>query len=248
MTTEQTGETRRVTKVKFVLKIKEKLVKSFLFKVRFIIEKQNALLKNKKALDNIRNTQAGPILIDYRICCAMSNFSMKACVPDGKHSVQIAEILNKKCSETENKLESLLDLKFTSNLTSVEFEEVNDFPQLTLAQLKNRIIFGSFKLRKCPSYMEQLSQHGKAFFLNDTLLDKFVTQSEVKKELKFSKILAVQINSRQNNAKKSSIDRIDAIDSKSFTTCYRLFIQYIPVELKYEECATKPYDLIKSIT
>jgi hypothetical protein len=60
------------------------------FKVRFIIEKQNSILKNKKALDNNRNSKAGHILIDYRICCAMSNFSMKLCNPDGEASIEIA--------------------------------------------------------------------------------------------------------------------------------------------------------------
>jgi hypothetical protein len=179
----------------------------------------------------------------------MANFSTKPCVTDGKNAIQIAETLNKKCSETENQLESLLDLKFNSNLSSVEFQELTDFPKLTLTQLKNKIIFGSFKLRQCPSYLEQLTQHGKAYFLNNQLLDRYVTDLEVKEELSFSKILAVLINSRQKtakNSKKASIEEINSADSKSFTTCYRLFIQYTPFESTNEESVSKPFELIKS--
>ncbi len=49
-------------------------------KVRLIIEKHNSLLKNKKALDNIQNSQAGHILVDYCICFAMANFTMVPCI------------------------------------------------------------------------------------------------------------------------------------------------------------------------
>jgi hypothetical protein len=72
LTTTETAETRLVTKV------------------RFIVAKQNSLLKNKKALDNIRNTEAGHIQIDYRICCAMANYNFVPCIPDGNHTVEIA--------------------------------------------------------------------------------------------------------------------------------------------------------------
>jgi hypothetical protein len=37
-------------------------------------------LKNKKALDNIQNSQAGHILVDYCICFAMANFTMVPCI------------------------------------------------------------------------------------------------------------------------------------------------------------------------
>ncbi|CAF1070135.1 unnamed protein product, partial [Brachionus calyciflorus] len=42
------------------------------FKCRFIVEKQFGYLKNHKSLDNIRNTQAGHIQVDFRIACAMN--------------------------------------------------------------------------------------------------------------------------------------------------------------------------------
>jgi hypothetical protein len=54
-------------------------------------------LKNKKALDNISNSQLGHIQMDYRICCAMANFNMVIFIPDGKNSVEIAKRIRKRC-------------------------------------------------------------------------------------------------------------------------------------------------------
>ncbi|CAF0983415.1 unnamed protein product, partial [Brachionus calyciflorus] len=70
LTTKQTTESRFVTKI------------------RFIVEKQIGMLKNFKALDNIRNTQAGHIQIDYRITCAMINFTHKRSCPDKENKRQ----------------------------------------------------------------------------------------------------------------------------------------------------------------
>ena len=69
LTTKQTSIKRFVIKVKhFNLNLLFWLILNIVCKkIRFIIEKQNAYLKNLKALDNIRNTQAGHILIDYRM-------------------------------------------------------------------------------------------------------------------------------------------------------------------------------------
>ena len=68
----------------------------FIFQGRFIIEKQNSFLKNKKALDNIRNVTVGHIMIDYRITCAMSNFLHVPCCPDNINSEEIANSIRSK--------------------------------------------------------------------------------------------------------------------------------------------------------
>ena len=101
--------------------------------MRFIIEKQNSLLKNKKALENIRNTQAGHILVDYRICCAMVNFSIVPCVPDGKHSIQIAKRIKKRCLKKQNKLSRLLMMNLPESQKITNIKSIEDFPQLTLS-------------------------------------------------------------------------------------------------------------------
>ena len=113
-------------------------------KVRFIVEKQNGLLKNMKSLENNRNTQARLILIGFRICCAMLNFNLKPCVPNGKDTVDIAKRIKKRYAENQNKLPPLLKMKFTSTVKSSVINSIDDFPKLTLRQIRKRITLGSF--------------------------------------------------------------------------------------------------------
>ncbi len=67
-----------------------------------------------KALDNIRNTQVGHIQIDYRIACAMINFTHKPCCPDGSNAEELARIIKKKSKLHENNMEHLLSRRFNT--------------------------------------------------------------------------------------------------------------------------------------
>ena len=178
---------------------------------------------------------------------------MKPCIPDGKDSVQIAKSISKRCLKKENKLESLLELRFTKKLVSVNIETINDFPQLTLKQLKNRITFGSFKLRQCLSYVGQVIDYGKAFFIQENMIEKYITHPKIKKELQYCKIISVQIPSRHKRGKKwkpkSNPNEDNNVDPKSFTHSYKVFIQYVPFKQEEGNCLNqiaKPYRLIKS--
>jgi len=86
-------------------------------KVRFIVEKILGFLKNFEGLNNIRNTIAGHISIDFRIACAMHNFTFKPCVVDSSNSEKIAkEIRIKADNLTTNKLDFLLYKHFGFNM------------------------------------------------------------------------------------------------------------------------------------
>ena len=167
-----------------------------------------------------------------------------------KDAVQIAKSISKRCTKTQNKLESLLDMRFTKNLVSVNIKTIDDFPQLTLKQLKNRITFGSFKLRQCPSYVGQVIDYGKAYFITEQIIDRYKTHPKIKDELQFSKIIAVQIPSRHKRGKKWKQEKniADHVDPKSFTHCYKVFIQFVPEQNKKINYKPneKPYSLIKS--
>ena len=54
-----------------------------------------------KALNNIRNTIAGHIQIDYRICCAMINYTHKPCCPDDKNVFKIPKLLKKNLKQLQ---------------------------------------------------------------------------------------------------------------------------------------------------
>ena len=221
------------------------------------MENQVGICKVKEALDNIPNTEAGHIQIDYRICCAMWNFNMTPCVPDGKDSAKIAAKIRKRCLKRQNKLESLLEMKFTSTVKSTDISAIDDFPKMTLSQIKKSIVFGSYKIKQSFSYLEQIMHHGKVYILNRKMIEKYVTHTKVKEELEHSKILAVLIPSRHKRGKKwkpkTNTKKTDLLDPKNFNTYYKVFIQYVPIgnekqvgniSLKSSECHIKSIFII----
>ena len=120
---------------------------------------------------------------------------MKPCIINGEDTIKIAKRLRKRCLKKQNKLESLLNMKFTSTVKSDEIKNISNFPKLTISQLKNHIVLGSYKIKLSLSYMGQLVDHGKVYFLNKNLIDKHVSHSKVRNEIESnnSKILAVLI-------------------------------------------------------
>ena len=180
---------------------------------------------------------------------------MKPCIINGEDTIKIAKRLRKRCLKKQNKLESLLNMKFTSTVKSDEIKNISNFPKLTISQLKNHIVLGSYKIKLSLSYMGQLVDHGKVYFLNKNLIDKYVSHSKVRDEIESnnSKILAVLMPSRHKRGKKWKPNNVkneqinDSIDPKNFNTYYKVFVQYTPVDctdgLKYKN---QPYRLIKS--
>ena len=190
------------------------------------------MLKNSQALDNIRNTQAGHIQIDYRNCCAMLNFNFKPCITDGEKAVTIARRIRIRSGIKKNALESLLKMRFTSSVSKIDVKDVDDFPKITPQVMIEKITLGSFKVRQCLSYMKQMIQNSKVYHL--TGMEKHITDSQVLNDLQqhHHKILAVEMTSRHKRGKKTKISTkkpIDPLDTKNFRTNYKVFVQYNPV-------------------
>ncbi|CAF1024821.1 unnamed protein product [Brachionus calyciflorus] len=107
------------------------------------IEKQTGMIKNFKALDNIRNTQAGHIQIDYRITCAMINFTHKPTCPDKENAKKIAFKLKEKLDFENNLLSGLLKKQFgTKGIFSIDHNSIKDFPKLRYRQ-RSISLFGN---------------------------------------------------------------------------------------------------------
>ncbi|RMZ94264.1 hypothetical protein BpHYR1_017795 [Brachionus plicatilis] len=146
LTTEQTSDTKHVTKC------------------RFIVEKQIGILKNKKALDNIRNSEASHIVIDYRNCCAMINFDFKPSCSDGVNAGKIVKRILKKIEKKQNNLEFLLGKQLdTKEIVPINFSEIDDFPVLKRKAMQNKFFLGSFQLRQAKNYMSDLTENPTAF-------------------------------------------------------------------------------------
>jgi hypothetical protein len=89
------------------------------------------MLKNYKSLDNIRNTQAGHIQIDYRIASAMCNFVHNPCSPDGNNSKKIAHRIRERAKIKYNRLEFLLSKRLDTRLIKkIDLTDITDFPRL----------------------------------------------------------------------------------------------------------------------
>ncbi|RNA22461.1 hypothetical protein BpHYR1_039999 [Brachionus plicatilis] len=173
LTTEQTSDTKLFTKC------------------RFIVEKQIDILKNKKALDNIRNSEAGHIMIDYRNCCAMINFDFKPCCSDGVNAGKIAKRILKKIEKKQNNLEFLL-----------------------VKQCKIKFLLGSFQLRQAKSYMSDLAENPTAFIVKNDLIGK--KSEKMYSKFKGTKIISIKLPSRHKRGKKKIINSQSENDIDSF--------------------------------
>lgn len=204
LTTEQANKNRLVTKI------------------RFIIEKQNSLLKNMRALDSIRNTSVGHIQIDYRIACAMHNFKYKPCCPDGQNAIQVAKQIVKASKIKENKLAALLTKQLnTADFVQIELSDIEDFPKLEPDVICSRILLGTFQYRLSKSYVADLLEHGVAYSMSSKYISK-ITNKKLQQELNGnkSKIVAFEIASRHRRGVVK--------ETKKLRVNYKVIIQYEP--------------------
>jgi hypothetical protein len=151
---------------------------------------------------------------------------------DSKNEI-LAVRIKKRSSKTKNKLESLLNMRFTKTLPYQDKLSLDDFPVFTEYKLKRRLIFGSFKLRMCKSYIEQIHEYGRIYFLNEDHYKKFIDNTKVRDDLKFSRVIALTVGSKHKRGKKwlpddKKKDLSADVDPKIFNTYYKVFIQYVP--------------------
>lgn len=194
-------------------------------------------MKNKQALDDIRNTEAGHIQIDYRIACAMSNFVHKPICPDGVNAHQIAGKIKEKILIKDNSLDFLLSKHLdTKMIPEIELSQIEDFPKLTKEQLINNIFYGSFQIKLCVSYIGDLIKNGKAYVIDEDLKKKIPNFSQAK-DFSKSRIIAVEITSRHKRSKIKDCEKSTNSNNnktkkrnyiRNFRTIYKVFIHYIP--------------------
>ena len=124
-----------------------------------------------KALENVRNSQLGHIFIDYRIACAMLNFTHKPLSPDGEKTKEIAQKMKLKSNIKENKLLFLLKRQLdTHKIRKTSFNNIKqEFPQVDQDEIKREITFGSFHFKQSKSYIKEIINN-KEVFLNSTSL------------------------------------------------------------------------------
>jgi hypothetical protein len=213
-------------------------------KCRFIIEKKIGELKKYYSLDKRRNTEIGRLQIDYRIACAMINFTHKSCRADEKFSKNSKNvngradliawrILNKYYNPNANILEPLLQLRLgTLNIPFSNIHEITDFPKLSKSSMRSQIFFGSYYLQQCKSYLSDMIKNGKVFRITDDtsfhLVNDRGLEQQLKEELKKTNIIGVEIASRHRRSLKKKNELKKNIYIRKFSFIYRAFIQYVP--------------------
>ncbi len=73
--------------------------------MRFIVEQRIGALKHFKALDNIYNTEIPRIQVDYRIACAMLNYTHKPLITDKNCTETVVQCMKEKSKIQINPLE-----------------------------------------------------------------------------------------------------------------------------------------------
>jgi hypothetical protein len=81
-------------------------------------------------------------------------------------------------------------------------ENIDDFLQIYMSQLKKRFTLVSFTIRLSKSYVDQIMVKGVIFFFDEKAIQKYVTSLKVKLELSNTKKVAVLIPSRHKWCKK----------------------------------------------
>lgn len=185
-------------------------------------------MKNNKALDNIRNTIAGHIQIDYRIACTMINFLHKPSCPDGVNATKIANRMKRKANSIiqENHLSPLLTIRFNTKKNPLsDLSNINDFPRLKKKQLIAKIFLGTFQLRLCKSYVSDLLRNHSCFIFENNKIENFK-----------GKIFGVEISSRH---KRGEIKTKNQEEKTKLRVKYKAIIQYNPLLKNHKSILSK---------
>ena len=216
-------------------------------KIRFEIERVNGQLKNFSALDYIRNSRLGSLFPDYRIACAMLNFTHKPLLTDKPHTQVVAEDIRNQSEKLQfNCLGFLLSKHLSTNFfRSVELESINDFVRLKKRDIKFKVNRGSFNIKRSKSYLHDLVHYGKSYVIDRNemikMIEKKFSQEENYKDLRKDiqnvrfKAICVEVLSRNKRGVNKSTNKHNTIN-KVFIT----YFEQNPVSQDQMRSGTSP--------
>jgi len=196
---------------------------SIIFKIRYIIEQVNGRLMNYKALNDVRNTIVNHIQIDYRNAAALLNYAHRPVNTDGKNAFKVARRLKKITNKRQlNKLDYLLNKHLgTSLIPEIRLTEITDFPQIKKYLMIAKILLGTYQIRICQSYVQDLLENGSAYYLSKKLINQNKNKSN---NFKNTKIIGIKLPSR-NKRGKVIVNNTSQFRSSNM---YKIFIEYVP--------------------
>jgi len=203
-------------------------------KVRFQVEYVNSQLKAQEALDYVRNSRLGYLNQEYRIMCAMLNFTHKPNLTDKPNTIKVAKMIRARYEEPQfNDLEFLLNKQLGTNLfQETSLEGITDFVTLKRKQMSRFIFNGSFHLKRAKSYLIDLvRQKDSVYTVNKSELNKLVyslPEEEKYRRLKTyildpkAKIVVTKVFSRHKRAIDKTISKVAKKSKKSLQKVKKL--------------------------
>ncbi len=225
-------------------------------KIRFEIERVIGRLKQFYALDYTRNSKLGYLNAEYRIACAILNFSHVPTVTDKPNTLKVAQILKERSSVERsafcNPMDCLLTKQTRTKLfQKIELQTINNFPRLDPEVMNLFVSCGTYNLKRSKQYLIDLVTHNVAYKVDKKMLltqltmlnetqKKFQNRRDKYQDLmndilnENSRVVAVEIFSRNHRSEKTpkkctsddEIDNDNESNSKKLKKIYKVFICY----------------------
>jgi hypothetical protein len=171
-----------------------------------------------RSLDNVRNTILGHLQIDYRIACAMSNFSYKPCETDGVNSETIALRMKQKAKKTNNSMFNFSTKQLrTNSFKEKQINDIVDFPRLSMKKIISKITLGTFHPKIALSYIND--------FINNVAYEYINNPNKSTINLLNTKIIATEIPSRHRRGKIKTANE-GKKSNRVYKNTYKVFINY----------------------
>jgi hypothetical protein len=208
--------------------------------VRWIVEKTLAAFNHHSALTNIRNSEMGHIMVDYRICAAMLNFVHKPVTADGQNARKVAVRIHRQVATSaaqNNPLSFLLNKRLDTKLIKRQnLSEINDFPRLKKKVMEQKIFLGTYQYRQSKSYMNDLIKSETAYVINTFEITKITDRIFKEKLLQIlssqeklvaAEIISIHHHQTINNPRSTK-------QSDNYKNVYRVFVKYNPSSINYK--------------
>ena len=200
-------------------------------KVRYQIENVNGKIKQDKALDYVSNNKLHYLFSEYRISCAMINFTFKPVWSDKPVTEKVARMMRQRYELPQfNDLEFLLGKQLgTTSFRQVDLESIDDFVMLKRRQMTRFIFNGTFHLKRARSYLIDLVTQSIAYVMEKNQLKKIVENlpnNECYKQLKTyinderAKVIATKVFSRHKRAFDKKLTSNEPKKSYKVFICY----------------------------
>ena len=197
-------------------------------KVRSMVERSFAVIKQNASMDYVRNSVLGHLGIDLRNACAIHNFKSDPVFYDKPNTQKVARRLKQRAEQFRNNhLEFIINrhLTTTSIFTRIRLDEVGalGFIQLKGKYLREKIFCGSFQYKMARfSYVTDLIKRSKMYL--------FVPNKRMANDFDpLTKIIAVKMPSRfKRGVNKKKVNETEKVDQ--MTTTRRVYVQFTPHE------------------